>query len=474
MSRYHQQSEYRRGAMSGHFLDWAHQPSPFKEYLYRDLQPLPRPHLPRADFWSLAWDWPPRPPSPRQEVSAGDLAAVLLMSAGITARAGRVGLRASASAGALYPAELYAIACGVEGLEDGLYHFAPQGPGLHRLWPASLAAAAGRLLGAPPARLTLVVTAMFWRSLWKYLARGYRYCLLDAGHLLANLELACAAVGLAPRTTLDFVDESLGVLLGLASEDEVPLAAVSAGPRPEDPGPPQPPLPPLDLQAKPLSTAIGRDSSVLAAHAQANLDQPLPPRTWSVSRPEGEALQLDHPRNQCPPADLVQVIRSRRSRRDFLPAALDARQAAAVLAASLPVPAACQATVLVAPGGEIPGGTYRYLPGLRLLVPVEVPRDRRADLAAACLGQGWLARAGLVVVFWAPLERLIQEAGPRAYRHAMLSAGRAGQRVYLAATALKLGCCGVGAFYDQELARAAALPEGASPLYLVACGPVGD
>jgi nitroreductase len=54
----------------------------------------------------------------------------------------------------------------------------------------------------------------------------------------------------------------------------------------------------------------------------------------------------------------------------------------------------------------------------------------------------------------------------------MLAAGRAGQRLYLAATALGLGACGVGAYYDRELAAAAMLPEAGWPLYLVAAGPV--
>lgn len=37
------------------------------------------------------------------------------------------------------------------------------------------------------------------------------------------------------------------------------------------------------------------------------------------------------------------------------------------------------------------------------------------------------------------------------YRPLMLKAGIVGQRIYLAATALGLGCSGIGAFYDEEL-----------------------
>ncbi len=469
MFLYHDQTAYAREAMSGHALDWAHQPEPFKRYLHREPRPLPPPRPPRAGFWELALPWPPPAVERERPLDAADLAAMLLMSAGITAR-GAPGLRAPASAGALYPAELYAVACGVEGLDDALYHFDPATPGLHCLWEAKLAAAAASRLGAQPSRLTFFITAMYWRSLWKYRTRAYRYCLLDAGHLLANLELAAAACGLSPRYTADFADASLGVFLGLASDDEAALAAVSAGPPPADPGPVQAGLPPLDLQARPLSARIGRDSTVLAAHAEGSLEEPGPPRSWPILRPPAGCLQLPLPRP--PEAGLLEVIRSRRSRRNFLPAALGEEDVSALLAAALPAAGPCQATVLLGPGGGIAGGTYRYVPGLNLLVPLQTGEDGRRALARAALGQLWVGQAALVLVLWADLEGLAAEGGPRTYRHAMLAAGRAGQRLYLAATALGLGCCGVGAFYDQEVALHARLPEKGRALYLLACGPV--
>jgi nitroreductase len=52
----------------------------------------------------------------------------------------------------------------------------------------------------------------------------------------------------------------------------------------------------------------------------------------------------------------------------------------------------------------------------------------------------------------------------------MLNAGRLGQGLYLAATAMGLGCCGVGAFYDGEAAELLGLGAEGSLLYLVALG----
>ena len=466
---YHRQTAYRRGEMGGHFLDWSLQPDPFKHYLHRDPLPLPSPRPPGAPFFELALGWPP-PAAPRDgEFDAADLAAVCLMAAGITSR-GEAGLRAPASAGALYPAELYAVACEVPGLEDGLYHFTPQRPGLNLLWPGRLAGLAARCLASPPERLGFFVSAIFWRSLWKYRTRAYRYCLLDAGHLLANLELALAACGLEPLTRLDFLDRSAAVLLGLASDDEVALAAVQAGGSPRDPGQAEVCLPPLDLQARPLSRKVGRDPQVLAAHRQGDLERPVPPRRWLTPLPPRGLEPLPAPESPAEGPSLLEVVRRRRSRRNFLGLGLGLEAVSRLLKVALPRPGPCQATVLLAPGPDHPGGAFRYYPAEHALLPLG--EDTRVRLGSACLGQLWVGRAALVLVLWADLEELTELGGPRAYRHAMLAAGRAGQRLYLGATALGLGCCGVGAFYDGEVARLAHLPRGAQPLYLLAAGPV--
>ena len=62
--------------------------------------------------------------------------------------------------------------------------------------------------------------------------------------------------------------------------------------------------------------------------------------------------------------------------------------------------------------------------------------------------------------------------GARGYRYAMLTAGRLGQSIYLGATALGLGSCGIGALYDGEARDILGLNQKSCLLYLVAAGPV--
>jgi SagB-type dehydrogenase family enzyme len=89
-----------------------------------------------------------------------------------------------------------------------------------------------------------------------------------------------------------------------------------------------------------------------------------------------------------------------------------------------------------------------------------------------CLDQAWLGQCALHFFLVSNLEVLEKTWGPRGYRYAMMSAGRLGQRIYLGATAIGLGCCGIGAFYDREAAGFLGLNDSSAMLYLLGVGPV--
>jgi SagB-type dehydrogenase family enzyme len=57
-----------------------------------------------------------------------------------------------------------------------------------------------------------------------------------------------------------------------------------------------------------------------------------------------------------------------------------------------------------------------------------------------------------VVFIWtAVVARSKWKYGERAYRYIYMDAGHIGQNLYLAAVALGLGCCTIGAFFDDEV-----------------------
>jgi SagB-type dehydrogenase family enzyme len=76
-----------------------------------------------------------------------------------------------------------------------------------------------------------------------------------------------------------------------------------------------------------------------------------------------------------------------------------------------------------------------------------------AQAAAASLDQPMAAHAAVAFVWTAIVERGKWKYRERAYRYIYLDAGHIGQNLCLAATALGLGCCTIGAFYDEEVNR---------------------
>lgn len=117
----------------------------------------------------------------------------------------------------------------------------------------------------------------------------------------------------------------------------------------------------------------------------------------------------------------------------------------------------------------LPEGLFQYLPHEHSLKKV-LDGDIRRELAAAALGQWFIADAQMTVIFCAVPERTTRRYGSRGVRYIHFEAGHAAQNVHLQAVALGLGSVAVGAFDDSEVARVMQLPSNVKPLYMVTVG----
>jgi SagB-type dehydrogenase family enzyme len=152
-----------------------------------------------------------------------------LLAAGYRSSGGR---RPVPSGGALYPLELYPAVLHVDGVAAGVYHYHPYRHRLARLAPVTRAQVAATLVApelAESAAVLLVVTAVFWRSRFKYGPRGYRFALLEAGHLAQNVLLVAAAAGVSALPVGGFYDRSLDELVGADGLEEAVVYAVLIG-----------------------------------------------------------------------------------------------------------------------------------------------------------------------------------------------------------------------------------------------------
>jgi SagB-type dehydrogenase family enzyme len=76
--------------------------------------------------------------------------------------------------------------------------------------------------------------------------------------------------------------------------------------------------------------------------------------------------------------------------------------------------------------------------------------DLGRDVAEATLGQRMVMAAQVTFIWTAIVERSRWKYRQRAYRYIYLDAGHIGENLYLAAGALGLGVCAIGAFFDDK------------------------
>jgi SagB-type dehydrogenase family enzyme len=146
-----------------------------------------------------------------KELSMADISQLLWACQGITDT--KKLLRASPSAGALYPLEIYLVK------DDGLFHYIPEDHKLEavsdRDLRADLAAAAYGQGFVKEAAIDIVICAVYERITSKYGDRGIRYTDMEAGHAAENVFLQAVALGLDSVPVGAFSDAAVSKALNL-------------------------------------------------------------------------------------------------------------------------------------------------------------------------------------------------------------------------------------------------------------------
>lgn len=230
---YHRASSPGFADALGALIGWGVQPSRTKGYPGAVRSALPPVTTPPELSFAMAIE---RRRSLRdyasRSIATAELSWLLHAATGIS---GPGGLRTAPSAGAQYPIETYVVASRVDGIEPGLYHYAPADHVLERVRSGTfggdlVAAALGQeFLGQAP--VVLVLAATFQRLRWRYRERAYRYALLEAGHIGQNVYLAAEAAGLGACAVGAFFDDAVNGLLEVDGVGEAALILLPVGPR---------------------------------------------------------------------------------------------------------------------------------------------------------------------------------------------------------------------------------------------------
>jgi len=176
----------------------------------------------------------------REPLDLSQLSQILWSAQGIT---GTRGFRATPSAGATYPLEIFVVV-GEQGiigsqtkqapaeLQAGIYHYEADSHSLSLHKPADLRPDLARatldqefIINAP---VDIVICALFHRTSYRYGRRGERYVHLEVGHAGENIHLQAVALGLAAVEVGAFHDEEVRIVLGV-DEQIKPLYIMPVG-----------------------------------------------------------------------------------------------------------------------------------------------------------------------------------------------------------------------------------------------------
>ncbi|MBW4635505.1 MAG: SagB/ThcOx family dehydrogenase [Iphinoe sp. HA4291-MV1] len=496
---YHERTKYdpETIASKNKGLDWSKQPVPFKEYKIGstfDLKPYIQ-EKPEAFVDESEAQWWQR------------LSRLLFCSYGLTAKMPSMGsavyLRSAPSAGGLYPAEMYVVSRGTLLLPAGVYNYQCRTHSLIAYWGSDVWQKLQEACFWHPTlektQLAIIITAVFYRSAWRYEDRAYRRIFLDTGHLLGNIELAGAMTHYRPHLIGGFVDEAVNELLYIDSQQEGAIAV----------------LPLADLLDIKQNIPIGR--TTLPSATETNYPhipdgellkyfhyctQIQPGTTGKLTSPEVKQEKPLEDKYNFPfcekistvsqPIDweeklkgLEVTILNRRSTRAYSGSDLIFDELKALLDFSYqPQNYVDQGfdnstdyfdlnlieTFIAVSGVEgLEAGCYYYAPKAQELRQIRFKNFRR-ELHHLCLGQELGRDAAAVVVHTADLESAVAQYGDRVYRYLHMDAGHLGQRLNLAAIRLGLGVSGIGGFFDDQVNEVLGIPTKEVVLYITTLG----
>lgn len=167
------------------------------------------------------------------ELSLEELSYLLWATQGVQKKTDTHTLRTVPSAGSRHAFETYLLITHVNGLTQGVYRYLALD---HQLVEVDLGkeivtklVEASRMKFIETAPVTFIWAAVTERMTWRYGNRGYRYLLLDAGHVCQNLYLSAESINCGACAIDAYNDDGINQLLHLNGEDQFVIYMASVG-----------------------------------------------------------------------------------------------------------------------------------------------------------------------------------------------------------------------------------------------------
>jgi len=149
--------------------------------------------------------------------------------------------------------------------------------------------------------------------------------------------------------------------------------------------------------------------------------------------------------------EVTEAILSRRSVREYDQREVSGHQVGLLLEAALRAPSA--------------GDVHPYE------VVVVLEKNKRTELARACLDQEFVHEAPVDLVFLIDQSAAYAAYGRRGVQlYSLLDVGAAVENLMVAAAGMGLGTCWIGAFDEEEVGRTIGAPKGHRPVTVITLG----
>jgi SagB-type dehydrogenase family enzyme len=357
-------------------------------------------------------------------------------------------LRVNPSAGALYPNELYFQVRNVSGFEDGIYHLEVASSSAVLLQKLELNEGIEELLELSYSvdGFIFFVSSLYFRSSWKYKNRAFRYCLLDAGHLIGTIEASSYLFDKDFELIYDFPKEKLNEFFSF-DEKEFFTSIVIAGKK---------------QQSKKEKFSLSLPTLDGASYIEENIS--FFEKNKLVEMAYKDSLKIVDKKAQEKSAifnfqkqRLQDTIFKRRSIREFTKQSISKLEFESIMGVvNQAIKSDCDEQVdIYYTINRVEG----YILGLYKNGELLKTGDFNSKAGYLCLEQD-LGTSSAVTFFLTSKGKNYQELYQKA--------GLLGHRLYIASNYLDIGCSGIGAYYDDEVCEF--IEENTMVLYALAIG----
>ena len=376
----------------------------------------------------------------------------LYLISGISAKksypSGEYYLRINPSAGALYPNEVYFQVRNVDGFEDGIYHLEVGSSSAVLLQKLEFNQGIENLLNLAYSLdgFIFFISSIYFRSSWKYKNRAFRYCLLDAGHLIGTMEASSYLFDKKFEILYDFSKEKLNEFFSF-DEKEFFTSVVIVGDKKE---------------SKKESFSLTLPTLDGASYIEENIS--FFQKNELVENAYKESLKITDKKSQEKSAifnfqkqRFQDIIFKRRSIREFTQQSISKLQFESIMGVvNQAIKSDCDEQVDIF---YVVNRVEGLVLGLYKNGELLKTGDFSSKAGYLCLEQD-LGKSSAVTFFLTSKSKNYQELYQKA--------GVIGHRLYLASNYLDIGCSGIGAYYDDEVCEF--IEENTMVLYALAIG----